>query len=136
MPEGVPGGFAVRDASKDETDALSTALRELLKEYSPEQIVVLSPFAATNSLVGRFFARNERTRSERWLRKQLESEAGSGRIRWRSIFKFKGLDADAVVMTDIGNKAKSFATENGLSFSDLLYVGLTRAKYRCVVLTT
>ncbi len=136
MPEGVPGGFAVRDASKDETDALSTALRELLKEYSPEQIVVLSPFAATNSLVGRFFARNERTRSERWLRKQLESEAGSGRIRWRSIFKFKGLDADAVVLTDIGNKAKSFATENGLSFSDLLYVGLTRAKYRCVVLTT
>lgn len=135
MPEGVPGGLSVRDASADETGALSTALRELLQEYSPDQVVVLSPFAGHRSLVGRFLGRPERTRGERWLRKQLESGDGTGRIRWRSVFKYKGLDADAVVLTDIGETAKAFTAEHGLSFSDLLYVALTRAKYRCIVLT-
>lgn len=138
MPKGVPGGFSVKDASVDETGTLSGVLRELLKEYSPEQIVVLSPFAENRSLVGRFLSRSERTRSERWLRKQLEAPGGDkgGRIRWRSIFKFKGLDADAVVVTDVGQEAKAFCAEEGLSFTDLLYVGFTRGKYRCVVLTS
>lgn len=136
MPAGVPGGMSVRDGSVNETGESATALRELLQEYAPDQIVVLSPFAENRSLVGRFLTRTERTRNERWLRKQLEQPGEAGRIRWRSIFKFKGLDADAVVLTDIGDAAKQFTGENDLSLSDLLYVGLTRAKYRCVVLTS
>lgn len=135
MPKGVPSGFEVRDGSDNETGALVDALRDLLKDFSADQIVVLSPFAENRSLVGRFLARNEKTRGERWLRKQLEHAEGEGRIRWRSVFKFKGLDADAVVLTDIGETAKAFTAEHGLSFSNLLYVGLTRAKYRCIVLT-
>src|SRR5699024_3298513 len=114
--------------------ALIEVLRELTKEFSPEQIVVLSPFAENRSLVGRFLARSEKLRGERWLRKQLHTDSG-GRIRWRSVFKFKGLDADAVVLTDIGDRARAFTAENALSFTDLLYVALTRAKYTCVVLT-
>lgn len=139
MPKGVPGGLAVRGTGSgsdtDETGALSAALRELLQEFSADQVVVLSPFSDDHSLIGRFLARPERTRSERWLRKQLQSADGTGRIRWRSVFKFKGLDADAVVLTDIGEAAKRSTAENGLSFSDLLYVAVTRAKYRCIVLT-
>ena len=136
MPASVGGGLTVRDASTNETGELSTALRELLQEYSPGQIVVLSPFAENRSLVGRLLARTERSRGERWLRKQLESPDGEGKIRWRSVFKFKGLDADAIVLTDIGEAAKQFTADNGLSFTNLLYVGLTRAKYRCIVLTS
>lgn len=84
--------------------------------------------------VGRFLARPEKSQDERWLRKQLQQEGSTGRIRWRSVFKFKGLDADAVVLTDLNDDAKAFAASQGLDWNDLLYVGLTRAKYRCAVL--
>lgn len=135
MPKGVPSGFEVRNTNGKETEALVEAIRDLSKEFSPDQIVVLSPFAENRSTVGRFLSRSEQSRGERWLRKQLETPDGEGRIRWRSIFKFKGLDADAVVLTDIGDTAKEFTTEQGLSLMNLLYVALTRAKYRCIVLT-
>ena len=96
--------------------------------------MVLSPFASHRSLVGRFLTRTDSTRAERWLRKQLEHRDG-GKIQWRSVFKFKGLDADAVVLTDIGDTSREFAAEQDLAFTDLLYVAITRAKYRCIVLT-
>jgi len=135
MPAGVPGGLTVRNGGEDQTGALAIALRELLKEYAADQIVVLSPFADNRSLVGLFLERTERSGDERWLRKQLQRPNGGGRIRWGSVFKFKGLDADAVVLTDIGESAKRSTADHSLSFSDLLYVALTRAKYRCIVLT-
>ncbi|MFP1602969.1 NERD domain-containing protein [Microbacterium sp. 2216-1] len=56
-----------------------------------------------------------------------------GRVRWGSIFKYKGLDAEAVILTDIGDDGLTFVTGEGLDWFDLLYVGLTRARYRCVV---
>ena len=93
-----------------------------------------SHIAENRWLVGRILARDDKTRSERWLRKQLD-HPGSGKIRWRSVFKLKGLDADAVVLTNIGDTARAFTSEQDLAFTDLLYVALTRAKYRCVVLT-
>lgn len=54
-------------------------------------------------------------------------------MRWGSIFKYKGLDAEAVILTDIGDDAVAFVRSDGLDWFDLLYVGLTRARYRCVV---
>ena len=60
-------------------------------------------------------------------------KAPPGRVRWGSIFKYKGLDAEAVILTDIGDDAVSFVRGEGLDWFDLLYVGLTRARYRCVV---
>lgn len=95
---------------------------------------MLSPLSDDRSLVGRMLTLPERSRGERWLRKQLELPEGNGRIRGRSIFKFKGLDADAIVLTDIGSASTQRVQEAGLSYADLLYVGVTRAKYRCIVL--
>ncbi|MGL3148958.1 hypothetical protein ACSS7Z_01230 [Microbacterium sp. A82] len=57
-----------------------------------------------------------------------------GRVRWGSIFKYKGLDAEAVILTDIGDDGLAFVRREGLDWFDLLYVGLTRARYRCVVI--
>lgn len=54
-------------------------------------------------------------------------------MRWGSIGRFKGLDAEAVILTDIGDAAIEHAKRHGLPWFDLLYVGLTRARYRCVV---
>lgn len=61
-------------------------------------------------------------------------KAPPGRVRWGSIFKYKGLDAEAVILTDIGDDGVAFVQKAGLSWFDLLYVGLTRARYRCVVI--
>ena len=131
----VPGGLVpVAIADGNETSALASALRDLLKDHEADDIVILSPFAAKKSLVGRFLARTEKSQDERWLRKQLQQEGSAGRIRWRSVFKFKGLDADAIVLTDLTDEAKDFVASQGLDWNDLLYVGLTRAKYRCAVL--
>ncbi|MDN3495207.1 NERD domain-containing protein [Planococcus sp. APC 4015] len=135
VSKSVAGGLThVEVIDSNETGALASALRSLLVDHAPEDIVVLSPFAAKRSLVGRLLGRTEKTQDERWLRKQLQAEGLPGKIRWRSVFKFKGLDADAVVLTDLGADAKEFAASQGLEWRDLLYVALTRAKYRCVVL--
>lgn len=135
VAKSTPGGLEVVPISGDrEGAALASALKKLLVDHSPEDIVILSPFAAKRSLVGRLLARPEQSGEERWLRKQLQGEGMPGRVRWRSIFKFKGLDADAVIITDLTEDAKEFVDAEGLDWQDLLYVGLTRAKYRCVVL--
>lgn len=135
VAKSTPGGLEVVPINNGrDTTALASALKSLLQHHAPEDIVILSPFASKRSLVGRFLARGEESADERWLRKQLQSEGMPGRVRWRSIFKFKGLDADAIIVTDLGEDAKEFVTANGLDWHDLLYVGLTRAKYRCTVL--
>ena len=131
----MPGGLSTVDiVNGNEAGALVAALRDLLQHHAPEDIVVLSPFAEKRSLAGRLLARPEKSQDERWLRKQLQEEGLPGKIRWRSVFKFKGLDADAVVLTDLGPEAKDFVAAQKLEWSDLLYVALTRAKYRCVLL--
>jgi hypothetical protein len=135
MPSGLPGGLSKREiVGGRATSALADALRELLTHHEPEDIVVLSPFGAHSSLVGELLGRSEKSADERWLRKQLAHDGGAGRIRWSSIFRFKGLDAEAVVLTDLDDRGRAFAEESGLSWSDLVYVGVTRGRYRCVVL--
>jgi hypothetical protein len=130
----VPGGLEImRVDAGAETTALATALRTLLEHHDPEDIVVLSPFGGTHSTVGALLARTEKTQDERWLRKQLVHDGGPGRIQWRSIFKYKGLEAEAVVITDVGDAARGFIAESGLDWDDLMYVGVTRGKYRVVV---
>lgn len=131
----VPGGLeTITVDAGGETTALAAALRSLLQQHEPQDIVVLSPFGGTRSTVGTLFARTEKTQDERWLRKQLVHDGGAGRIQWRSIFKYKGLEAEAVVITDVGGVAREFIAESGLDWDDLIYVGVTRSKYRCAVL--
>ena len=64
----------------------------------------------------------------------VKPASGKGRVQWGSIFKYKGLDAEAVILTDIGDDAFAFVSGKGLDWFDLLYVGLTRARYRCIVI--
>lgn len=148
----------------DASHALAEALRELLEHHQPHDIVILSPFGVRNSLAGRLLTAKNFSKEERWLRDRLRVEpalgtvdltAGplavevdaatlapsallprvpAGRVRWGSIFKYKGLDAEAVILTDIGEDGVAFVRGEGLDWFDLLYVGLTRARYRCVVI--
>lgn len=166
----VEGALTVASGD-DPSHALATALKDLLEHHQAHDIVILSPFGARNSLVGRLLAAENFTKEERWLRDRLRvapelgpvdltatdavaevpadaarplpgasaplpgaPKAPPGRVRWGSIFKYKGLDAEAVILTDIGDDGLAFAVKEGLSWFDILYVGLTRARYRCVVI--
>lgn len=114
-----------------ELPALLSALKSLLEQFGPDEIVVLSPYGEQSSLVGRFLTREPGNKEERQLRELLSGERA---VSWRSIFKEKGLDASAVILTDITSEAATWADEHRLSWNDILYVGMTRAQYRCVVL--
>jgi hypothetical protein len=135
-----PGALEILPAGRDNATAqVAHALRGLLEHHQAHDIVILSPFGERHSLVGNLLSAPNFTKDEKWLRAQLRplvrsaADASHGRVRWGSIGKFKGLDAEAVILTDIGDRGINFAVQHGLSWFDLLYVGLTRARYRCVV---
>ncbi|MGX1696375.1 NERD domain-containing protein [Microbacterium keratanolyticum] len=162
----IDGPLIVKPAAStaDASKALAEAMKALLDHHQPHDIVVLSPFGARNSLVGKLLAAENFTKDERWLRERFRVDAAvgvalgpvdvtsndvvvevpaspagmprvpRGRVRWGSIFKYKGLDAEAVILTDIGDAGLAFVAGEGIDWFDLLYVGLTRARYRCVVI--
>ena len=138
LPASSGGGFEiVRANAGKETKALADVLRKLTEEYRTKDIRVLSPFGVKTSLIGELFSRESKSADERWLKKILRDPNGpSGEIPWRSISKFKGLEADVVVITDINQRASDFAVETGKSLSEFLYVGVSRARYRCVLIAS
>lgn len=135
IPEGFNGGLEIVQSS-DEKQAqhLSTVIKRLLERYNPRDIVILSPFGEKNSTVGQLLQRGPQTADERGLVAQLETDSGEGKIRWRSMAKFKGLESPVVVITDVNDKAMEFATNTQKKLDELLYVGITRAKYECVLI--
>jgi hypothetical protein len=135
MPGTLPGGLTrVEVDETTEVAALATALRELLADYEPQDIVVISPFGGRGSLAARVLRGSGKTPDETWLRKQLAHDGGAGRVRWHSISKFKGLDADAVVVTDLGDTARDWVESTGHAWDDVRYVAESRGKYRVVLL--
>lgn len=150
VPQNTEGGLDIIAIEPgQEVKTLAKTLRSLREHYLPENIVVLSIFGLKQSLA-RLILEPERSDGAiaessdlKWLQKQLRTdtiqessiEATTGaQVRWHSIFKYKGLDADAVVITDVSVKGIEFAHTAGLEFAETLFVGMTRAKYRCVVL--
>ena len=67
-----------------------------------------------------------------WLRANLGTVDGC--VRFGSIAKLKDIEADAVAVTNVGANARDWVAAHDLNWDDLLYVALTRAKYRAVVL--
>lgn len=98
------------------------ALECLFKEsYSGEDVIVLSPKAGPRCAAAGI--------TEKPWCEQLASfdAASSGQIRYTTIQSFKGLDAPAIVVTDIEHVT-------GDMFSSLFYVATTRALERlCII---
>lgn len=135
IPEGFDGGLSIVESSDEkQVQHLATTIKKLLERYSPREIVILSPFGETNSTVGQLLAREPANADERNLVTQLEKPGAEGKIRWRSIAKFKGLESPVVVITDVNDKATEFAHSIQKELDELLYVGITRAKYECVLI--
>lgn len=137
LPESAEGGLrVVKYKDGKATKALAQVLRNLLEEFREDDIVILSPFGLNHSLVGELFKRESESADERWLKSILQDPNGPmGRITWRSISKFKGLESDVVIITDIDANGAAFAMKNGRSLGELLYVGASRAKVNCVVIS-
>lgn len=102
---------------EEQAELLAAAVARLLSEqFTVRDIVILSPIrdSAARSLFGKLPRLGTDIRDPKL-------------IRWGTIHEFKGLEAPAVILTDI-------AADNRY-LEDLLYVGMTRATDRLVVLT-
>ncbi len=104
---------------------LADSVERILSEpFTLRELVILSPYARERSAAGQALA--DPTADAR-----VTSRLGAGvedptRIRWGSIHEFKGLEAPAVILTDV-DLSKGY-------HRDLLYVGASRATDRLVVL--
>lgn len=135
MPAGLLGvGAEVIEVSEaKQSQKVASVVKRLLTRYRPHEIVILSPFGEHGSVVGQLVARGEGSTDERALIASLQKE-GVGGVRWRSIAKFKGLESPVVVITDVTARAQAFAQSLNKELDELLYVGITRAKYECVLI--
>lgn len=103
----------------DQSARLREAVQALRDEsYDLREIVVLSPLGPHSVAA---------TTTDPWLRGLLEPADGrpprKGKLRYATIQAFKGLDAPAVIVTDLDRELVP-------NFESILYVGLTRATDR------
>ncbi|MGL5824427.1 MAG: NERD domain-containing protein [Nocardioides sp.] len=120
--DGIDPVFRQYQAGLDQSTLLATAIRGLKDDgYALNEIVVLSPVKAASTAA---------TTSDPWLRHILKPADGHaarpGQVLYSTVHAFKGLEAPAVVVTDLDE-----TTTTG-NFDSLLYVGLTRATDRLI----
>jgi len=117
---------------------LAKVLERLNEDYPLPDIRVLHFDNATAVLTELFKkAGNIDSAPERWLAKHCKETTinPAGEIKWRSIRKFKGLDEDAIVITDISKESAAWVEKTlQRTLDDALYVGMTRARFKLVLL--
>jgi len=124
LDDGIDPIFYQYQSGDDQSALLVAAIRNLKDEgYELNEIVVLSPSRDGSTAA---------TTEDRWLRQILKPADGlpsrPGQVQYATIQAFKGLEAPAVVVTDLNQ------TGANDSFDALLYVGLTRATDRLIAL--
>ncbi|OAV52986.1 nuclease-related domain-containing DEAD/DEAH box helicase [Enteractinococcus helveticum] len=124
VDDGIDPTIIKYSSGQDQTTMLVSAIRGLREEgYELNEIVVLSPQMDSSTAV---------TTTDPWLRQILKPADGlpsrPGQVQYSTIHAFKGLDAPAVVVTDLDQEAVPY------NFASLLYVGLTRATDRLIAI--
>lgn len=121
--DGVDPAVVAYASGSDQSLLLADAVRTLREDgYELNEIVVLSPLrnGSTAELT-----------TDPWLRQVLQRADGrgapSGRLRYSTIHAFKGLEAPAIILTDLDERLVP-------NFAALLYVGMTRATDRLTVI--
>ena len=109
------------DTSQQESILLSVLDAWQREGITGDEVVILSPRSDKACLAARIA-------KEPWKSKLSPChEARSGKIAYSSIHSFKGLEAGAVIVTDIEQIAGDMA-------ADLFYVAITRALHRLTIL--
>ena len=103
----------------EEQDALlGQALATLWSEgWEPHEILILSPRRDSAA-----------ARSTGKVADALQGRGADGKTAWGTVHLYKGLEAPAVILTDVEGTTPSW--------QDLLYVGVTPATERLVALTS
>jgi superfamily I DNA/RNA helicase len=117
--DGIDPEFHFYRAPEEQDGILRRVLLKLEAEgFPPRDIVVLSPFR--NCAASRLAEKG--SDGDRF---QPYSDGASG-VRWATIHSFKGLEAPAIILTDIDDVESTAAR-------DLFYIGLTRSVQRLVI---
>lgn len=122
LDDGIDPIFHRYQEGQDQSALLVAAIRGLKEDgYELNEIVVLSPQRDGSTAA---------TTSDPWLRQILKPADGlpvrPGQVQYSTIHAFKGLDAPALIVTDLDQAATAD------NFDSLLYVGLTRATDRLI----
>lgn len=123
LDDGVDPTFHQYQSGQDQSAMVVSAIRRLKEEgYELSEIVVLSPQRGRSTAA---------TTDDPWLRQILKPADGlpsrPGQVQYSTIHAFKGLEAPAVILTDLDQDVT-------VNFDSLLYVGLTRATDRLTAL--
>jgi len=119
---GVNPSWLTYRRGEDQLPKLREAIRMLreVDKFNLNEIVILSPLAGASAAA---------TTTDDWLKLVLRSADGKpargGTIHYSSIHAFKGLEAPAVIITDLDRQLIP-------NFGSVLYVGLTRATDRLI----
>ena len=121
--DGVDPTIVSYETDEDQTAKLIRAVKQLKSDgFELNEIVILSPRDSKST---------SETTTDAWLRQILKKVDGNhakpGQLQYSTIQAFKGLEATAVIITDLDVHAVP-------DFESLLYVGLTRATDRLTVL--
>lgn len=120
------------------------SVRQLILEYGPENVVLLSKSIGSNSPLNKVVESLGRTDNENWS--VLQGGGGSttnrktlmsGKTVASTIHKFKGLERNAVIVAGIDAYYEQKFTEeqvmDHLDLYNLFYVGATRAKDKLII---
>ncbi|MBP6043307.1 MAG: AAA family ATPase [Rhodoluna sp.] len=116
---------------------LLRAIEKLQSSYTDHEIRVLSPSRADNSMPKLILdLPDSALRPEIGMLKSIlkDNVNHTGVIPWRSIQKYKGLESDAVIITDINEEQWNKWKSRDKSLFEMLYVGFSRAHHHVVVL--
>lgn len=121
--DGADPDFIPVSRNQEQSAELAEAVRALRDEgFGLDEIVVLSPLRVGSTA---------ETTTDPWLRQILRQADGQaprpGQLRYSTIHAFKGLDAPAVIITDLDEATSP-------NFDSLLYIGMTRATDRLTAL--
>lgn len=121
---------------------LLKAIHEFQTEFEDSDIRVLSPYIKES--LATWVIKEKQSSTIHPIAKQLQGllkdlDDGSGSIPWRTIQKFKGLESQAVIVTDIMIKDEYLQDENAKQARierhiEQLYVAVSRANFRVKVL--
>jgi hypothetical protein len=95
-------------------------LNELLKQFKPSEIVILSPKSDEKSIANSIYLRLPELGIHPYKFSNIQS------IRFASIHSFKGMEAAAILLTDI----ESLESDSSKA---LLYVGMSRARINLTI---
>lgn len=109
---------------EDQERLLDDAVSELRRVFHSDEIVILSPNADERSCAGRLWGNGHGRHSYTPFRESAKH--GKGGIRYISVHAFKGLEAPAIIVTDIERLDERARA--------LLYVAMSRARIRLLLL--